>query len=97
MSERNVARVTEVVRELAKELGVTGDINIDRLARQLAVDMRVTPSRQPGAKMTPAKVRNIRKLAAEGVKQKDIAEKYGMSAPAINLIIHRKTWADLAD
>jgi hypothetical protein len=95
MSEANVKRVTEIVEALAKELGAKPDADLKRLARQLAVDLGVTPSRQPGAKLTPAKVRNIRKLHAEGWKQNALADKYGVTGPAINAIVHRRTWAEV--
>ena len=95
MSEKNVQTITEIVEALAAQLDSPVDAaTVKRLARQLAVDLKVTPSKQPGAKLTPAKVRNIRAKYATGTfTQKDLAQQYGISAPAMNLLLNGKTWA----
>lgn len=46
------------------------------------------------SKLTPTKVRNIRKLRAMGVSRKEIAAKYGVTYPTIVNIETGKTWAD---
>lgn len=45
------------------------------------------------AKLTADDVRMVRKLAAEGAKQKELAKMYGVSQPLISKIIHRKASA----
>lgn len=44
------------------------------------------------ATLTPEDVRQIRQLAADGTKYPALSEQYGISIPAISLIITRKRW-----
>ncbi len=44
------------------------------------------------AKLTDDDVREIRRLAAKGVLQHEIAAKYGVAQSRISLIYNRKTW-----
>lgn len=46
-----------------------------------------------GAKLTPAKVREIRALAGTGRTHRSLADQFGMSQPAITRAIRRETWA----
>lgn len=45
----------------------------------------------------PDEVREIRRLYARGFFQREIAERYAVSSAAVSMIVHRKTWKDLAD
>ncbi len=47
------------------------------------------------AKITEADVREIRLMAAKGFRQQAIADKFGISRPAISLIVTRKNWANV--
>ena len=50
-------------------------------------------SRSPTAKLTEEDVTKIRYLVTvPGVKKKDVAKDFGISAPALTAIIQRKTW-----
>jgi hypothetical protein len=51
----------------------------------------------PAAKLTPGKVRKIRRLRATGVSRSEIASKFGVTANAIALIEAGKTWANVPD
>lgn len=44
------------------------------------------------AKLNVHDVRIIRTLAADGIPQLDLARLYGVQPPAINKIVHRRTW-----
>lgn len=52
--------------------------------------MRANP---PLAKLTPADVREIRRLNDSGVKSKDIAEKFGVTYQCIRDVINGKRWS----
>lgn len=47
--------------------------------------------------LMPDEVREIRRLYARGFFQREIAEQYAVSSAAVSMIVHRKTWKDLAD
>lgn len=46
----------------------------------------------PSAKINSADVVEIRKMAEQGVRQRDIATLYGITQHSVWSIIHRKTW-----
>ena len=46
----------------------------------------------PTAKMTEAKVRAIRKLAAQGKTLASLGRKYGIGEQQVGRIVHRKSW-----
>jgi len=47
----------------------------------------------PCAKLTEDKVVHLRRLAASGMRQKDLSELFGVSHAAVYLIVRRKKWA----
>ena len=49
------------------------------------------------AKVNPDIVRAIRKEAAQGVRQVDLAKKYGLAQPNISKIIRRIAWSFVED
>lgn len=49
-------------------------------------------ARNGSAKLTEADVREIRRLAAEGVPQKILAVRFGVSESVISAVVRRKTW-----
>jgi len=49
------------------------------------------------AKLGPDAVREIRRLRKQGARQKDVAEKFGVSVPLVSLIHRRLIWVDLPD
>lgn len=54
-------------------------------------------TRHPGAKLDDNKVREIRRLCAEGeLRQKDIGARYSVSQRCIWQIYHRKRWRHVA-
>lgn len=48
--------------------------------------------RNGSSKLSDADIPEIRKLLASGVKQKDVAEIYGVTQPLISMIALRKKW-----
>ena len=55
-------------------------------------------AQRPGTtKLTPCKVRNIRRAYAEpgGPTQADLARKYGVSRSCVSCIVRRVTWPDV--
>lgn len=70
----------------------------DLVKRGEAHWMHMRPDRIPRGVKTPAAklnddaVREIRASVADGVPQKTLAAKFGVSAGAISLIVARKTW-----
>lgn len=44
------------------------------------------------AKLDDEKVRQIRSLAASGIKQKEIALQFGITRPSVSMIVNHKTW-----
>jgi predicted transcriptional regulator len=47
----------------------------------------------PLARLSTQDVRNVRALYSDGEKQRVIAEKYGISQPAVSAIVNHKRWA----
>jgi hypothetical protein len=47
------------------------------------------------AKLTPEKVREIRRLCASGVYQYEVAELFGVTQGCVNFIVKRQTWAHI--
>lgn len=47
------------------------------------------------AKLNEDKVREIRELHEQGFTNRQIGERYGVSAPAIYLIVTKQTWTDV--
>jgi uncharacterized protein YjcR len=48
---------------------------------------------QPRAKLTEAKVRQMRKERAEGAKVKDLASRYGVSISTVSAICQHLSWS----
>jgi hypothetical protein len=48
------------------------------------------------AKLTEAIVREIRRLYAAGVTQRELAERHGVDRSCISLIVRRETWKHIA-
>lgn len=53
---------------------------------------RLRGTAHPHAKLTPAKVRQIRALAARGEKQRTIAKRFGITQPSVGYIVRREQW-----
>lgn len=51
----------------------------------------------PAAKLTDAKVRDIRRRAAAGETQRALAREYGVTQPAIMQVVRRRTWKHITD
>ena len=49
--------------------------------------------RAGGVKLTAEQVRNIRSLAARGVLQKDLAQRYGVTKQTVSKIVKGERWA----
>lgn len=49
----------------------------------------------PGAKIREQDVREIRRLAADGVKQIELSRKFGIANQTISKIVNRQRWANL--
>lgn len=49
------------------------------------------------SKMTPDTVRAVRRLHGEGISQRELGRRYGVSQASIYGIVHRKTWSHVDD
>lgn len=47
------------------------------------------------AKLTPEKVREIRRLCASGIYQYEVARQFGVTQGCVNYIVKRQTWAHI--
>lgn len=65
-------------------------------ADKVAHGTSVRGVRNPGAKLDPERVREIRQLRSEGVLQSAIAERHGISRANVSLICSRSTWQHVA-
>lgn len=65
----------------------------EAIAKTAAASKAAMQANPPLAKLTPEDVRQIRLLNDDGVKSKDIAEKYGVSYQCIRDIILGKRWS----
>ena len=102
MSEKKVQQITEIVEAMAVQFGATVEVEeVQRLAKQLAKDLGIkkveagTPTKANGAKLTPTKVRNIRRAVEAGASQAAMAKKYKVTAGTINQIVHRRIWTNV--
>lgn len=78
-------------------LGTSGDNHSDMVRKGRGV----APPRQLGssnvnAKLTPAVVRVLRRLAADGVRVRLLADASGVSTTTIHSLLKGKTWAHVA-
>lgn len=53
-------------------------------------------SENPKAKLSGARVRRIRRAAASGQRQRDIAEQFGITQAAVSLVVRRVNWKHIA-
>lgn len=75
-------------------LGTDKDNSDDKIAK--GRDRKASPENNGGGgKLTWDKVREIRRLRAEGLSQQAIANKYGVSQPMIGLIVRNEKWIEL--
>lgn len=65
-------------------------------ADQIRHGTRPFGSQRKGAKLTEESVKEIRKLVAQGFKQRDLARQYGVSDIVISFAVNRKTWKHVA-
>jgi hypothetical protein len=49
--------------------------------------------RNGASKLTEGEVREIRRLYAEGISQRELGRRYGVSHPAIGMIVRREKWS----
>lgn len=71
------------------EWGTQGDNVADMARRRRAA----RGERSGNAKITEDDVREIRRLSREGWSQRQLGERFGISAPAVGYIQRRRTWA----
>jgi hypothetical protein len=55
-------------------------------------NLKAFGERNGNSKLTVKKVKEIRRLCARGVPQKDVAAKFGVYPQAVKLAVERKTW-----
>jgi predicted DNA-binding protein (UPF0251 family) len=53
--------------------------------------------KSPNVHLTDDDIRAIRRMSAAGVKQADIATKFGIVQSNVSMIVHRKTWAHIPE
>lgn len=73
-------------------LGTDGDNVRDCIAKGRMRRCPALGERASGAKMTEAKVIEIRKLAADGIRQVALAKQFGIRQCTISQIIRRDSW-----
>lgn len=73
-------------------LGTQSENHADMRNKGRAKGNPAKGSDKPTAKLTDAKVQEIRALAAQGVYQRNIAKQYHLSQATVWSIIHRQTW-----
>lgn len=77
-------------------LGTIAENNADRHAKGRTRVGRVHGSRHPNAKLTEAQVVEIRRLAAAGTSQGEIAARFGVEQTNVSSIVRRLTWRGVA-
>jgi transposase-like protein len=100
-------RTSDEDRERAVRLYATG-LSVAEVARRMRLphmavailleqagvpreDRRPTP----GAKLTPADVREIRRRAAAGEPQAALGREFGLGKIAVHRLVHRQTWKNV--
>ena len=78
-------------------VGTQGDNMRDMAMKGRGGVSRPTGETQGSSKLTEGNVRDIRKLYAAGVKQKEIASKFGIHRTNVSLIVLRKGWKHVSD
>ena len=53
--------------------------------------------KHPNAKLTEAKVIEIRRLSADGVTQREIAARFGVTREAVSRVVRRENWPHVLD
>jgi hypothetical protein len=74
-------------------VGTKGDNNRDRNAK--GRDSR--GARHPNSKLTPDLVRLIRRLSAQGIVQREIATRVGVSRSCVACVVTRQNWKHVTD
>lgn len=96
----------EALNDVAERHGITHDRLYSRVRRGTPADLLFAPEdelrsarlptqkgeRNNAAKLTADQVREIRRLAASGVRQGDIAPLFGVVKQVVNGIVLRRTW-----
>lgn len=71
-------------------LGTPSDNSLDREKKGRGRDL--VGENNGYSKLNDATVLQIRSLKASGVKQKDIAEQFGVTASTVSVVVNRKIW-----
>lgn len=79
------------LKDLAAQYGVTYT-TLWRWRRKAGAKCLTTGEHHWTAKLTKEQVAEIRKLQQEGVRQKDLAKKYGVAQSTISHIINYVSW-----
>lgn len=74
-------------------LRAKGLCNTHYLRHHRGVELEGPRDPAPGAKVTEADVRDIRKLHADGESPWRIGYRYGINPQAVNAIVSRRSWA----
>lgn len=64
-----------------------------RFCREPTAEERARGERNGSARLNSEKVREIRRLSAAGMRQVDLADRFGITQPNISKIVRREAWA----
>lgn len=73
-------------------LGTAAENNADRHKKGRSRFGNCSGEKNGRSVLTDSIVREIRRLAAAGIRQNDIAERFSISPPQIHYVVNRKTW-----
>lgn len=69
--------------------------NSDNIQDRMRKGRSRVGEKSPASKLTELQAKEILTLYAQGIAQKDIAIRFGMSRPAIHALVHGKLWKHL--
>ncbi|GIV82565.1 MAG: hypothetical protein KatS3mg051_1919 [Anaerolineae bacterium] len=100
--DRDIARALDVTRQRAQQLRSNALYKVAAQLRKMGYDVEVGAScgragknrgeANANAKLTETAVREIRTLAAQGAKRRELAERYGISVNTVGQVIRGEIW-----
>lgn len=110
-TDDSIARALDISRQYAQRLRQRAVRKVAVRLRTQGYDVEVGPffwrrgwhtknaGIRPGRahKLNEAAVREIRRLAAQGVRRSELAQRYGVSTEMVRRIVRREEWRHVAD
>lgn len=88
----DASSVGEIVRKVIWSRVPDDFASMDALEPLPTNPLRPRPDNHGGSKLTPEVVQEIRELNAQGISQKELCGRYGLTAGPMSSLINRKTW-----